>query len=527
MNGKAVFKNKDLKVINQIPPKIINIFAFLTFIVLLIAIFTNSMVKPIGHDEQMYCTAGALIADGKMIYRDFSYVAQMPYHPLLCAALFKILNTNYYLLTARILSSICDIFTLICIVGIYRWIFSSFKATGLLLGLAFAVLYAFNPYVNFVNGFAWNHDVVVLCVILSFWIFLITDFKHKSKYWKIAVIGALLTFATWSRATTGLVQLLFFVFLLLQPAESLKQRLKNIFPFLAATLFVSLWPIWIVIQSQKAFFLNIFRIQLLNGQWQHQFGFAQEKIKTTLLFLTTPSSFLLILIAIYLCVTLILNRRKLAISNAKIALFAILLTVAFFIIAFIPATMWLQYYGVPIPFLLICFAYPLLCLKKLADDKPFKIAFCIIAAAVLVTITTQCIVLRRIPKLFNLQNWTPIQLHDISQDIAKRCKEPKLILTLAPLFAIEGGAEPYIEFSAGAFVYRVADSMTPAELQITRTVSPKTLRTLLGKSSPSAVVLGLEPEILEEPIYQTVIHPDRKKWEKKIYENNLVVYFRR
>ncbi len=162
---------------------LIYIGAVLILAVLSLAVLANSMTKPVGHDEQMYCTAGALLAQGKMIYRDFSYVAQMPYHPLLYAALFKALNTSYYLLTGRIVSVVCDILVVVCIVGIYRLIFKPFVVTGLLLGLGASVLWIFNPLVDYANGFAWNHDVVILCVTLSLWLLLSTDLRLKSRYW--------------------------------------------------------------------------------------------------------------------------------------------------------------------------------------------------------------------------------------------------------------------------------------------------------------------------------------------------------
>ncbi|GAH98967.1 unnamed protein product, partial [marine sediment metagenome] len=200
--------------------RIINIAVILILAVFSLAIFANSMTKLLARDEQFYCTAGVLLAQGKMIYRDFSYPSQMPYHPLLCAALFRILNTTHYLFVARILSSLCDILIVVSIVAIYRRIFSYFPVSAMLLGLASAVLYVFNPFVDYANGFAWNNDVVVLCVLLSFWLFISIDFKKKSRYWRIALIGALLTLATGMRITTGLVQSLFFIVLLAQPAES-------------------------------------------------------------------------------------------------------------------------------------------------------------------------------------------------------------------------------------------------------------------------------------------------------------------
>ncbi len=507
--------------------KIANILVVVILIVLSLAIFANSMTKPLGRDEQMYCTGGALLTEGRMIYRDFSYAAQLPYHPLLCAALFRMFNTTHYLLVGRILSSFCDILVVVCIVGIYRYIFKSFAITGMLLGLAAAVLYVFNPVVDYANGYAWNHDVVILCVVLSFWLFISADFKQKSKYWRIAAIGALLTFASFMRITTALVELLFFVMLLSQPAESMKQRFRTALPFLAAAVFVSIWPVWVIAQAPRAFFLNLVKIPMLYGQWLHEIGMVYNKFELTLTCLTQPGYFVLIVLAIYFCLTIVCLRRRLKIVNIRNLLLAPLLVIIFFIIALIPPTMWRQYLALPVPFLIISFALPLLYLRKLTDktsvSKHFKIAAALITVCVLVAVTYYPVVLYRTSIILVPERWVPIEIHKISEDIAERTQEPKLILTLAPLLALEGGCDIYTQLSCGAIIYRAADSMSPSERSITHTAGPKTLEELLEKSPPSAVILGVEMRRLEEPIFESIVKPD---WERKVYENGIVVYFR-
>jgi hypothetical protein len=475
----------------------------------------------------MYCTGGALLAQGRMIYRDFSYAAQLPYHPLLCAVLFRMFNTTHYLLVGRILSAFCDILVVVCIVGIYRNIFKSFAITGMLLGLAAAVLYVFNPLVDYANGYAWNHDVVLLCVVLSFWLFISIDYKQKSKYWRIAAIGALLTFASCMRITTALVELLFFVMLLSQPAESIKQRFRTALPFLAAAAFVSIWPVWVIAQAPRAFFLNLVKIPMLYGQWLHEIGMVYNKFELTLTCLRQPGYFVLMLLAIYLCLMIVCLHRRLKIPDVRTLLLAALLPVTFFIIAMIPPTMWKQYLAMPVPFLVISFALPLRYLRKLTDktsvSKHFKIATALITVCVLVAVTYYPVVLYRTPIVLVPERWVPIEIHKISEDIAERTKEPKLILTLAPLLALEGGCDIYTELSCGAIIYRIADSMSPSERSITHTAGPKTLGELLEKSPPSAVILGVEMRRLEEPIFESIVKPD---WERKVYENGIVVYFK-
>ena len=506
--------------------KNINIAVILILAVLSLSILANSMTKPIGRDEQMYCTAGVLLANGKMVYRDFSYPAQMPCHPLLYATLFRILNTSWYLLVGRLVSVVCDIGVLVCIVGIYRRIFKGFPVAGMLLGLAGSILYVFNPSVDYANGFAWNHDVVILCVILSFYLFLSTDFERRAKYWRILIIGALLTFAACMRITTVLVEILFFVMLLAQVSGSVKQRLKTPLLFLTASCAVAVWPIWVIAQQPQASFLNLVKIPQIYGEWLHKIGMVFNKLDLTLDAITKPGYFVLIILAAYLFVA-VFFRHRLGIKEVKNLLFAPLLTITFFIIAFIPPTMWQQYLAMPVPFLVLGLAYPLLYLREITGKSErntrFKIAAVLLVLCVVVAVGSQSIILSRTLLLAAPESWTPVQLHRISQDIAQRTKEPKLALTLAPLFALEGGCDIYTELSAGSIVYRVGDFMTDQERAITHTIGPKTLADLIAKSPPGVVIVGVEMEFLEEHLFKTAVKPD---WERKVYENGTVAYFR-
>ena len=118
--------------------KIIYIFLLVVIVGLSFLIFANSMTKDLGHDEHMYCTAGYLIARGELIYRDFSYVAQMPLHPLLLGLLYKIIGTDYYLLTGRLLSVVFEVGILICIIGICKHILKQFPVYSVVFAIRFS-----------------------------------------------------------------------------------------------------------------------------------------------------------------------------------------------------------------------------------------------------------------------------------------------------------------------------------------------------------------------------------------------------
>lgn len=505
----------------------VEILAVIVLTILSLAIVSNSMTKPIGRDEQMYCTGAVLMAQGKMIYRDFSYAAQLPYHPLLYAAVYKITGTTHYLLAGRLISTICDILVMICIVGIYRCVFKSSIVTGTLLGLAAAVLYIFNPLVDYASGFAWNHDVVILCIMLSLWLFISTDFQQKSAFWRTAAIGALLMFATCMRVTTVLAAFLFFVILLCMTAGSVVRRLKNALPFMAASTLVLIWPVWVIAHAPRAFYLNLIKIPTLYGQWLHEIGMIYDKVDLTIACLTTPGYFVLIALSIYLWLAVFILGRRLKIKDKSKLLLTALLPLVFFIIALIPPTMWRQYFAVPVPFLLAGLAFPFSFIsdKSLQNKirRYYKTAVVFIIICVVVAVVTYPVVLYKTPLVMIPEIWTPIELHRISENIANEMPEPKTALTLAPLYAIEGGCDIYTELSCGAIIYRIADSLTDQERQITHTVGPETLPELVSERPPAAVITGIEMESLERSLFNSVVELN---WPLKEYENGPTVYFR-
>jgi 4-amino-4-deoxy-L-arabinose transferase-like glycosyltransferase len=514
--------------------RIATIIVVFALIILSAAMLANSMTKPVARDEQMYCTGAVCLAQGKMIYRDFSYAAQMPYHPLLCAALFKIFGTMHYLLVVRLLSCFCDILVMVCIVAVYRHVFKPSMIAGMLLGLGAVIMYAFNPLVDYASGYAWNHDVVVLCVVLALWLFISADFQKKPQYWRLAAIGALLTFATFMRITTVLVELLFLVVILSLPAKSVKHRLKTALPFLAASIIAMIWPISVIVRAPRAFVLNLVKIPTLYGQWLNEIGMVHNKFALTFACLTTPGYLVLIVLTIYLCLAGWILRRKLKIPNTKSLWLAALLSVVFFIIALIPPTMWRQYLAVPVPFLVMGLAFPLSYLRNLSNKrnmkKHFKVAISLIAGGALVAVLSYPFVLYRIPFALVPEKWVPIEHHKMSQEIASKTKEPKQILTLAPLPALEGGCDIYPELSTGDIIYRIADSLSPEERRITHTVGSRTLAEVVRRSPPSAIIVGTEPSIfahLEEPLLSLI----NTSWHMEVYkndfyENDIRAYFK-
>jgi len=478
-------------------------------LVLAAAIVANSMTKEIGRDEQMYCTAGVLLAQGEMIYRDFSYPSQLPYHPLLLAACYKVLGTTHYLLVGRLVSVASDVLTTVLLLLIYRSVFGARRTDGLLFGLTAAVLYVFNPFVDYAAGYAWNHDVVILCVALALWLLVTADFQSRNCYRPIGLIGAVLTFASFMRVTTALVELVFLAAILWMAGGSLGNRVRRALPFLAGALVMCAWPVWVVGQAPEAFRLNLVRIPLLYGQWLHEIGVVYSKIGLTVDALRTPGTVVLVVLAGGLLWAGLRYRSGLDTQERRKALVGALLPLVFVVIAYIPPTMWLQYLAIPVPFVVAAFAYPLLALQRqAASDSLAKrmMAFAMPAAALVSVLAGWTVLLRTVFVLLP-EKWEPMKVHEASRAVTEQVKEPRLVLTLGPLYALEGGCDIYAELASGSIVYRIADRITAAERQITRTIGRETLDSLVADHPPTAVIVGVEPprfSSLEDPLRRIV-----------------------
>jgi hypothetical protein len=487
-------------------------------IIIALSVFASGLLKPLGHDENMYCTAGVLMAQGELIYRDFSYVTHPPAYPLLLATVYRIFDITRYLLVARVVSIVCDWLIAVIIFFVYLRAFNIAPKEGVYLGLGAVFLYTFNPFVNYAGGFAWNHSIVMLCVAASFWLYITMDNQISSRYLRIVGIAALLTFATFSRATTSLIWLVFFCFILLESNQPAGQRLKSVGVFLFASFVVSLCPLYIIAQAPKAFYLDVVINPLLNGRYLHQIEMAYSKSQMIWNVLTEPVYGVTVLIGICLCLAAFINRKsfsKIASRNMKLA---VLLTIVSFIIALLPLTVWQQYFAMPILFLIMSLAYPA---TYFAGGKHLRFVSIAAAGVGIFPIIFNISPLAAIPVAYSVSNWVPMQVHSIAQDIAAKAGKGNRVLTLAPLFAIEGGCKIYPELSAGPFAYRVADSMSAKARAIAKVVGPMEIAELARKLPTSAVFVGTEPAALEEPL-RRVAPPD---WKKQTYLDGRLTLF--
>jgi hypothetical protein len=94
--------------------------------------------------------------------------------------------------------------------------------------------------------------------------------------------------------------------------------------------------------------------------------------------------------------------------------------------------------------------------------------------------------------------WVPVVVHRAGLEMKAALGQGR-VLTLAPMFPLEGGVEIYPEFSTGPFIWRLGAFLPPARRRQLAVISEAELPALLAERPPSAVVVGFEGE-LEEPL---------------------------
>lgn len=514
----------------QTAAKIHNLLLAAVIIFLSISLLGNSMAKELGRDENVYCTSGYLIAQGKLIYRDFSYISHPPYYPLILALLYRVMGTSHYLLMGRLSSVVCEIGILLCIIAIIKSTLKNHPKFATLFSVCAVLMYVMNPFVIDAGGYAWNHSVVVLCVLFCLWLFTNMD-AEKINFRRLFAIGAILTFAVFVRHTTGLVYCVFALMIMLIAPGRLRKGKATALPFIIGSLVLAAWPLIVISKSPEAFVMDIVKIPALNAAYLRETGIMYNKLYLTKVALLSPSYISLIILAVYLLIFRLVSTEKPSRSDKQKMRLFISIAAVFALIVFIPPMMWVQYWALPVAFIVVAMAQPLNHLCNITVKDSLKKRY-LTTATVLLFIAVGVALYEGLPSAivsvinaFNRNTWVPLRVHKVSEDIHSKLLTDGPVLTLSPLYAIEGGSEIYPEFSTGPFVYRIADKLSESQRRIVHAVGPDGLKSLVKSRPASAVILNTETKQLEESIIEQVVQPD---WSREVYgEDGPVVYFRK
>lgn len=491
----------------------------------------GSAMQGFDHDENLYCTAGALITSGQVMYKDFAYL-QMPLLPVIYAFLFTLFKTTNYLFVGRVFSVTCSVLTMVLVLIAFIRAFRDQRARGVVLGISATVLYSFNPQILTAGSRAWNHSLPILCILLAYLVLASLDFSKPFKRRALFLAGFLNGIAVFTRISFALASLAFLlVMAFLVPISRDIRCKKLLLPFLAGATLPSLVAIYYLFQAPDSFIFDTIQYFRVTGAqhwfpgWHAAIDF-KEKLFMTFTIFTHPSYLALLILFFFSCILAVstydrLDRKKIPLVISSSVAMAMIFA------AFLVTPMQVQYFAAPVPFFLVTIAYAVSGNMSTGDKRSRKniiahvFAVIIVLSAIAVGLSEKQ-TLGNIKIAFSKENWIPSHVYAISRKIANIAGPDKLILTLAPIFALEGGERIYRELSTGPFLFRYGPFLSDSQRHDAVSIDSRSLPGLLQKKPPDAVLVGFEYIVLEAPLIE---YAELSGWQKKEISNPLTDSF--
>ncbi len=473
------------------------------FIYLFAVLFANGMTQRLDRDEYQFIASGALLADKMLLpYRDYPYF-HMPNLIIVYAALFKVFH--YYLLVARASSVVSAWCALTLIFTAVVKACSGYRLfTRFLVGLCVVTLLLMNPVFQYSSGLAWNHDLSILLCLVSCLLFL--NGLGINKKGSLLLSGLFLGLSIGARLSFILAVIPFLGAILLWPAvlSSAKsyKKVRSTLLFLSGLLLALLPSLFMIVLAPRQFVFGNIEYAGLNTQWREMIGYSRSmtfmgKIEYFIEeVLRLPGNLLLGILFLFAMISIFGSpdwRKK---KGFKI-LFIFTLALFLLLGAFLVTPSWFQYFYAPIPFLVLAIG----CWIGEAWNREF-------AGRVKISLLMICALLStyygldylNIDDLWNPSAWTTMQSHQMGIVIKEQAGEDARILTLTPLFALEGGLSIYPELATGPFAWRTGSLISEDKRMVMKVISRENLASHLDRVPPDAILVDYEPNWIEQPM---------------------------
>ncbi len=458
-------------------------------------------------DEHQFLAGAYLIAErGLQPYRDFASF-HMPNLLYLQGGLFAL--TDYPFLAARTFSALCSI-------GIVVLLFvaaNSLAPEGrserwVVVSLGCAVLFANSELFMAAAGYVWNHAPSALASLLAF--MLHRRAIRRGLSWRLAGLSGLaLGVAIGVRLSASPLILPFLAALLLQPSQTARAKRLAVVAFGLGGLLGNLPALLALGTSPHAFIFGNLGYPRLNTLYRSELGFdvgmsVPGKLELAIKEVhAKPAELLLLVAAAYSLLGLGRSGWR-QIWRTEFALLLALVPFAY-LGALAPTPAFQQYFIAPFVFLTLIAPYGLARLEspELRRAGAWLLSICALVSCLYGGFPKSVSALRT---LLQPETWAPLRLHAHSEALAAAIGEvgsAGQVLTLAPIYAVEGGVPIFPEFATGAFGWRVSHLMSPADRARFRLASPADLGELLRRSPPAALLTGSpDDRHLEGPLTQ-------------------------
>lgn len=473
----------------------------------------NALDREISRDEHQFISPGALLVRQHLLpYKDYPYF-HAPYQVALQALAYEF--SDKLLGSARLLSMV---FGLGCLGLIFAAALRYLSGLPFLIRLATAMalplFMSLNTLFLYTSGRAWNHDLSVFLALSAFLVHGRALARPRPGPGLMAS-GLLLGLAagvrlSWAPAALPFLAAVYWLGTPPGQARSWRQGL----PFLGGMALAALpWLALFLCAPADTFFgavvypgklttqfwashhytkamgwsskLSYFYQHIYQGAGDyHLFGtYYQNKV----VFLATGIFALpLNLLAIW---------KKTAWRRESAFLWLVLPLV--WLGSALPTPNMYQYYYQLVPFCLLALVLAVATLDQLMGRAWLRLGWLVALALVAVYCVefgvSACYSIKW-RDLSGRGTWAAARAHELGRDMARLAGQGK-VLTLCPIFPLEGGLDIYPELASGPFAFRVAHLLTPEERRARRMLAPADLEAFLASQPPAAVLTGPEKEL--------------------------------
>lgn len=474
------------------------------FVAGLVLPLARSMRLPLAHDEHQFIASGKLLEQQLAFpYKDYPY-NHMPYLVFVYGGLFA--ASNHLLLVARCFTVLCAWLALAAIFGYGFSILRNMQQSHRLLwATGFGSILIFNPLFAYANGWAWNHAAAVLPAMLAA-IFLGRAVPGEERSRELALSGLLLGVSIGVRLQFAPLVCPFVLHLLLRSgAWSTKRNVVMVWGcglavgLLPAGIMCLLWPEQFVYGNFV--YPRFHRLFNIHSGVTEAMGLGSKLVFFGRKILFMPG--MLLLMVAYLWVShRLLRDRLLAMSETTLWKLATLCLPFLLAGAMAPTPSHPQYLYALVPFLLLGLMSGVATLAQGATQAFGFIRRGLIAITVLVTVCGLPYY-RALPGLLKWEDWTPLRVHTIGQEI-KGVVKGGVVMTIGPIYPLEGGAAICPEMATGELTWRMGFLLPKEKRKRVGVACEQDLSELLAKHRPW-ILAGTERPDAEQSIMDVAL----------------------
>jgi hypothetical protein len=475
---------------------IVCILILLFFSALFLLLLSANVQKNLDHDEHQFIAGGVLVSrELELPYVDYAYF-HMPNLAFLYAGLFSV--TDHLLLSARIFSTVCAWLTLVLVSYLAFDMFRRLRLPlRLLVAAGSVVLLVTNPVFIYTSGKSWNHDLSLLLALLAF----VCHVKgagggERRKRWAF-LSGLFVGLATGTRLSFAPLILPFLGAFLLYPNRTRHQKWFVLPLLFGLGVLLGLLPSLVLFaMAPRQFLFGNLEYARYNTLYRQEAGFVAGDVSNIAMtfggklkylaryVISTPGTLLLLLAFLFFVLSLNITRiwrrpRRYFDITFTLALIPFLL-----LGSFAPTPAFFQYFYAPIPFLWLGVLYGVASFQEQADR--IRWSFVLLACVIVIAGAYGLKGYENRGNLFEPGEWLAVQVHQAGLEIGSEAGTAQ-VLTLAPLFPLEGGSRIYEEFATGSFGWRVAPLVPGDDRRAVGLVNADDLTGFLSAQPPAAI----------------------------------------